>query len=239
MKVHVITHVPFEGPAAIGTWASLRGYDLTEIVSVTEEYQEPSAVDLLVIMGGPMDADDEFASPWLAAEKGFVAAALEEGASVVGVCLGSQILAEVVGGRVKRNSQREIGWYEVRLTETGRREPLLAKWPETFVCGHWHGDTFDLPPGVETCASSQLTPNQLFIAENGRAVGIQFHLEWDVDGLSDLVAACEDELVDGDDYVETAERLVRGVVEHGANSRGLLYGLLDAIEGARGDFSGT
>ena len=66
-----------------------------------------------------MDADDETASPWLVAEKRFIAGRLEAGGSVVGVCLGAQILAEVLGGRVKRNPEREIGWYEVRLTEAG------------------------------------------------------------------------------------------------------------------------
>jgi len=240
MRVHVITHVPFEGPAAVGSWARSRGHDLAETASVTEEYPDPEAVDLLVVMGGPMDADDEVASPWLAAEKRFIAVALAGGGNVVGVCLGSQILAEALGGRVKRNLQREIGWYEVRLTVAGRREPLLAAWPDLFVCGHWHGDTFDLPPGAETLASSDACANQLFVAEGGRAVGIQFHLEWDEEGLSALVAACDDELVDGGDFIESAEGLLRGVVQHGGNCRELLYRLLDAVaDNARTSISGT
>ena len=229
MRVHVITHVPFEGPAAVGSWAGTRGHDLAETASVTEEYPDPSAVDLVVVMGGPMDADDEVASPWLPAEKRFIAAVLADGAAVIGVCLGAQILAEVLGGHVKRNPQREIGWHEVRLTAAGRREPLLAAWPDAFVCGHWHGDTFDLPTGVETLASSDACANQLFVAEGGRAVGIQVHLEWDEEGLSALVAACDDELVDEGDFIESAEGMLRGVVQHGRTCRELLYRLLDVV----------
>jgi GMP synthase-like glutamine amidotransferase len=231
MRVHVITHVPFEGPAAVGSWALSRGHHLAEIAAITEEYPDPSVVDLLVVMGGPMDADDEVASPWLSAEKRFIAAALARGASVVGVCLGSQILAEVLGGRVKRNPAREIGWREVRLTDAGRRAPLLSGWPDAFVAGHWHGDTFDLPPAAECLASSDACANQLFVAEAGRAVGIQFHLEWDERGLSELAGACHDELVDGGDRVDSAEALLRGVVEHGGNCRELLYLLLDDVAG--------
>ena len=240
MRVHVITHVPFEGPAAVGSWAHSRGHDLAETASITEQYPDPSAVDLLVVMGGPMDADDEVASPWLPAEKRFIAKVLADGAAVVGVCLGAQILADVLGGYVRRNSQREIGWYEVQLTDAGRVEPVLAGLPDAFVCGHWHGDTFDLPPGVETSASSDGCTNQLFAAADGRALGIQFHLEWDEAGLSDLVAACDDELVDGGEYVESAEGLLQGVVQHGGECRELLYRLLDAVAGnTRRSVSGT
>ena len=229
MRVHIITHVPFEGPAAVGSWALARGHELAETASVTGEYPEPSAVDLLVVMGGPMDADDEVASPWLPAEKRFIASVLAERAPVIGVCLGSQILAEVLGGRVKRNPEREIGWYEVRLTAAGRHEALFSAWPDSFVCGHWHTDTFELPPGVETLASSDACANQLFVSHDGRAVGIQFHLEWDAQGLSDLVAACDDELEGGGDFVESAEGLLLGEAEHGEACRRSLYSLLDAV----------
>jgi GMP synthase-like glutamine amidotransferase len=240
MRVNVITHVPFEGPAAVGSWALSRGHELVEIAGVTEEYPEPSAVDLVVVMGGPMDADDELASPWLAAEKRFIRAALADGASVIGVCLGAQILAEALGGSLKRNPEPEIGWYEVLLTEAGREQPLLAAWPDAFVTGHWHGDTFDLPSGVETCASSRACANQLFVAEGGRAVGIQFHLEWDEPGLSDLIAACDDELVVGGGFVDSAEALMEGVAEHGETCRKLLHNLLDAVaDNTRRTFSGT
>jgi GMP synthase-like glutamine amidotransferase len=235
LRVHVITHVPYEGPAAIRDWALGRGHEFTETASVTEAYPKRRSVELLAIMGGPMDADDEVANPWLAAEKRFVADVLSAGASVIGVCLGAQILAEVIGGKITRNPEPEVGWYEVRLTGAGRAEPLFTPWPGAFIAGHWHGDTFELPDGVRTCASSAACENQLFIAADGRAIGIQFHLEWDRLGLSSLLAACEDDLDRGGDYVASAERLLQGVDQHGGRCRELLYDLLDTIEhGKRG-----
>ncbi len=240
MRVHVITHVPFEGPAAIAEWALARGHAVAQTAAITETYPDASAVDLLVVMGGPMDADDEVASPWLAAEKRFVRDVLDARGSVVGVCLGAQILAEVLGGVVKRGAHREIGWYELRLTDAGRKEPLLRSWPQAFVCGHWHGDTFDLPEGVATLASTDACANQLFLAEGGRALGMQFHLEWDEAGLSALVAECDDELAAGGEYVSSAEEMVRGVREHGQECRDVLFALLDEVAAAgRTGNSGT
>ncbi len=176
-----------------------------------------------------MDADDAVASPWLVAEKRFIASALDAGVAVLGVCLGSQILAEALGGRVKRNPVREIGWYEVRLTESARSDPLLASWPDAFVCGHWHGDTFYLPPGISTAASSDACANQLFVARGGQAVGVQFHLEWDEEGLSALVSECEDDLMEKGEFVTSAEGMMRGEAEYGEQARELLYALLDGI----------
>ncbi len=239
MRVHAITHVAFEGPAAIETWATRRGHELTQSAALTESYPEARDVDLLVVMGGPMDADDEVASPWLVAEKRFVREVLDAGSCVLGVCLGAQILAEVVGGRVTRNTQREIGWFEVGLTEAGLAEPLLAGWPTTFVAGHWHGDTFELLPETPSLASTVVTPNQLFVAEGGRAVGIQFHLEWDESTVAGLVSACDDELEAGGDFVQSADELLGGVRSHGEASRTLLYRMLDAVaEKVREGFSG-
>ena len=111
MRVHVIRQVPFEGPAAIAEWAAERGHEVTESLALLEEFPDPADVDFLVLMGGPMAADDEAANPWLHAEKRFAAAVIAAGRPVLGVCLGAQILAEVIGGTVRRNDVAEIGWY--------------------------------------------------------------------------------------------------------------------------------
>ena len=193
MRLHVIQHVPYEGPALIGEWAADRGHELTSSLALVEEYPACNEVDLLVVMGGPMDADDEVASPWLRAEKHYVAECIAAGRGVLGVCLGAQILAEVLGGTVRRNQHKEIGWYAVEKTPDASAERLLSAWPDCFVAGQWHGDTFDLPDGFEPLLSSEACANQAFVFED-RVVGLQFHLEWTEESLGMLIEACRAEL---------------------------------------------
>ncbi len=228
MRVHVIRNAPFEGPALIGEWADARGHSLTETAAPTGEYPDAGEVDLLAVMGGPMDADDHDASPWLVAEKEFVGRVLEAGGRVLGVCLGAQILAEVAGGRVKRNPVREIGWFPVRATPVGRSDARFACF-DGAVVGHWHGDTFDLPPGVEPLLSSDATANQAFSVAGGRAVGLQFHLEWTTESLLELVAECGADTAVPGPYAMPGEEIVARAPERVDECRKLLFALLDSL----------
>lgn len=228
MRIHVIQHVPFEGPGLIGEWAAERGHSLDVTLAITERYPRPDDVDLLVVMGGPMAADDEVASPWLAAEKRFIAETISIGQLVLGVCLGAQIIAEVIGGRVRRASHKEIGWFPVHLTEAGESEPLLSGWPEHAVVGHWHGDTFDLPLGPAPVLSSEATPNQAYVFDD-RVVGLQFHLEWDEATLAALLAECSSDLGDGGAYVMSAQEFADEIPDRIPPCRDLLFALLDEM----------
>lgn len=229
MRMHALLHAAYEGPGLIADWAQERGHTLTDSFGLTEEYPALDEIDWLVVMGGPMDADDEVASPWLVAEKHYVRAAVDAGKLVLGVCLGSQLLAEVLGGRVIRNPELEIGWFPVTLTRAGITSQVFRAWPETFVAGHWHGDNFELPPGVESAAVSAACPNQAFAMSGDRVVGLQFHLEWDGPALSALVAECGDAMQRGGAWVQTADEMLdraRGTVPC---TRDLLYALLDEM----------
>ena len=229
MRLHVIQHVAFEGPVLIGEWAAERVHELTSGLALTEEFPAVEDVDFLVVMGGPMAADDEVASPWLRAEKHYVAETIAAGRLVLGVCLGAQIVAEVLGGTVKRNPEPEIGWYSMCRTPAGLEEPLLDAWPETMVVGQWHGDTFDLPAGLDPLMSSAACANQGFVFDT-RVVGLQFHLEWTLESLLALVAACRDELVSGRRWVMSATEIEDEAPERVASSRAALFALLDAME---------
>lgn len=229
MRIVAIRHVPYEGPGAIADWAAAREHDLTVVDAVTGEFPELDSFDLLAVMGGPMGVYDIVGNPWLAGEKDFVARTIDAGRLVVGVCLGSQILADAIGGSVHPGTNREIGWYAVRLTPAGRASTLFAEWPDEFVAGHWHGDTFDLPPAVASAASSVVTPNQAFEACDGRVVGLQFHLEWKNDGLRALVRACSGDLDTRLEWVEPAGALL-DVGRRLDTSNRLLFALLDRLE---------
>lgn len=232
MRVHVIQHVEFEGPGKIGEWAAARGYEVTTTLALTEEYPRCEHIDFLVVMGGPMDADDEVASPWLHAEKHFVVECIAAGHPVLGVCLGAQILAEVLGGKVRRNPNKEIGWYAVEKTSFGALEPLFAHWPDALVVGQWHGDTFDLPGSLEPLYSSEAASNQAFVFDH-RVVGLQFHIEWTAEGLSALLEACGSELEQRSQFVQSATEIEDEAPERLSATDELLYELLDGMVAER------
>ncbi len=214
MRIHVIRHAAFEGPGLIAEWAKAGGHSLGESSALTEEYPRFDEVDLVVVLGGPMAADDHEANPWLAAEKRYLNRAVSQGVHVLGVCLGAQILAEVAGGRVRRNVSPEIGWFPVRVTESATTGPVFSGFPDGLVVGHWHSDTFDLPPGAQPALSSEATPNQAFSLAGGRLVGLQFHLEWTAELLGRLIAECGDDLASGGRYVVSAAEMAAQAEQH-------------------------
>ena len=176
MRAHYLQHVPFEGLGSIEPWLRGAGYEITSSpLFRSAELPELEMVDLLIVMGGPMSVNDEDEFPWLIAEKRFVRCAIEAGKPVLGICLGAQLIASSLGARVYRNRCKEIGWFPVQ----GVPRPGLSStfpFPPTMEVFHWHGDTYDLPPGAVLLARSEGCPNQAFQI-GSRVIGLQFHLE--------------------------------------------------------------
>jgi GMP synthase-like glutamine amidotransferase len=139
-------------------------------------FPEVDDVDFLLIMGGPMSVYDEDEYPWLREEKDFIRAVIQAGKKVLGICLGSQLIAEVLGAKVYPNAVKEIGWFPVTKTESGKTSALIADFPVTSEVFHWHGDTYDLPAGCAHLFISNECCHQAFEYQ-GRVVGLQFHLE--------------------------------------------------------------
>ena len=195
---------------------------------------EPDSVDLLVIMGGPMNVyeDDEY--PWLNGEKDFIRACISEGKAVLGICLGAQLIAEVLGGEVTRAPHEEIGWHPVELTEPGRGLQVFADFPDRFTTLQWHGDTFSIPPGATHAASSEAVSNQAFTFDGGRVIGLQFHLEETRETLEELVQVAGGNLpgcsqgMAGRPWVSPREALLAPDAPFDA-CRELLFGLLDRM----------
>jgi len=230
VRIQVIRHVPFEGPGLIAQWAEARGHKFAESLAIAEDYPRFDEVDIVVVMGGPMAADDPDSSPWLLAEKRYLSRTIAQGRSVLGVCLGAQIVAEVAGGRVRRNAEREIGWFPVALSEAGAADPVFSAFPDGLVVGHWHGDTFDLPPSAEPMLSSEATPNQAFSLAGGRVIGLQFHLEWTEDGLAQLLGECGEDLATPGRFVSSAESMLAEAPQRVPACREALFALLDSME---------
>ena len=230
MRIHCLQHVPFEGPYGIGDWAGARGHTL-EVTPLYDGVRppDPSAFDWLVIMGGPMSVGDEAEYPWLMTEKDLIRRAVAAGRTLVGVCLGAQLIAEVLGGRVYRNREKEIGWMPIELTEAGRASPVTGFLPPTLPVFHWHGDTFELPPGAVHLARSAACEHQAFLYD-GRVLGLQFHLESTEQSVAGICAGCADELIPGP-YVQTAERILSATADDYARLNASLFGILDRLPG--------
>ena len=228
MRIHVLQHVSFEGPARIAHWARARGHTLTvSHLYAGDPLPELDAFDRLVVMGGPMGVADEAEHSWLRPEKARIADAIAGGRSVAGVCLGAQLIAEVLGARVYRNAHKEIGWFPVQLTEAGRAEPFCEGLPEEQTVFHWHGDTFELPAGAVHLARSAACEHQAFVLD-GRVLGLQFHLESTPDSVDAICTHGADE-IRHDTWVQTAEQMCAASAEHYAGIYRTLEVLLDRL----------
>jgi GMP synthase (glutamine-hydrolysing) len=133
-------------------------------------------VDLVLAMGGPMGVYDEGEHPWLAVEKQWIAEAVRAGKPYFGVCLGAQLLAASLGGKVSTGAVPEVGVLPVAVTDEGRADPVFSSLGASFPALQWHGDTFDVPSGGVHLGSSAAYPNQAF-RFGDTAYAVQFHLE--------------------------------------------------------------
>lgn len=229
-RLHYLQHVPFEGPAEIAAWARKKGGPVTGTRLFAGDRLPPlDAFDLLVLMGGPMSVGDEAKYPWLKEEKAFLKKAVAAGKLVLGVCLGAQLAAEVLGGKIFPNEHREIGWFPVSLTPEGENSPRFRGLPKKFSAFHWHGDTFTIPPGARRTAFSEGCAAQALEAADGRVVGLQFHLESTPESVARLPANCAGDLEEKGPYIQTAEEMLAAAKTTQAESRRLLNTFLDAF----------
>jgi GMP synthase (glutamine-hydrolysing) len=177
----VIQHEPGEGPGTLAPF--LRG---ARTVRIWAGDAVPEEADALVVLGGGMGVYEQDRYPQLGEEIRLLRRCVDRERPVLGICLGSQLLAAALGAEVGRAPRKEIGFYRVRLTADARQDPLFAGAPESFVAFHWHGDRFTLPRGAVSLASTTMTPVQAF-RFGGRAFGIQFHLETDEEVLAAMM----------------------------------------------------
>lgn len=223
--ITVLTHADFEGPVRIATWAEGKGAGM-RIVNLWAGEPVPTAeaTDALVLMGGPMSVNDEADFPWLATEKALVRAMVAAEKPVLGVCLGAQLIASALGGRVTRNpAGREIGVWPIRATGDDPFFPILDGLP-VF---HWHGERCELPPGATPLASSVACETQVFRIGR-RCLALQCHLETDTEAAELMLARCAGDLEGGGPHTQDGATIRAGVREAEAPMRAALDRLLDA-----------
>jgi GMP synthase (glutamine-hydrolysing) len=195
MKVIVLQHIRCETLGTIADALDTKGVEANYVRSFKGDRIPSDLGDSkgLIVMGGPMGVYEQDLHPFLREELQLIESALRHERPILGVCLGSQLLAAALGAQVKKNTTKEIGWYPVNLTPSGREDPLWSGAVPSFMGFHWHGDVFDLPRGAVSLASSALTPCQAFRYDR-KVYGLLFHMEVTAEMIRAMVETFEDEL---------------------------------------------
>ena len=225
MRVHILQHVPFEGIGGMGSWLDSRD----AVLGYTRFYESAKlpdvrGLDLVIIMGGPMNVLDERAHPWLMAEKMFVREAIDRGVAVLGVCLGAQIIADVMNARIFPNEFKEVGRLPIEAIK-GSEDKFV--FPERMMAFHWHGDTFDLPDGALHLARSEGCENQAFqLGKN--VIGFQFYLETTMETTELMIENCPDDFANGR-YVQSVDAMRKATAVNANLANRLVFAIHDYL----------
>lgn len=225
LKLHWLGHVPFEDAANIEVWARKRGHMLTSThLYADEPLPNVNMINALFIMGGPMNIYQHRRYPWLIKEKKFIERIINAKIPLLGICLGAQLIADVLGAKITKNPHIEIGWFPVRIKQDAKNLPLWSNQPVEFNAFHWHGDTFEIPHGAVHLAGSDACENQAFIFKN-TVIGLQFHLEYSTNSIHKMLTHCCNELIDAP-FVQNKNDIISGL-KNVEPSTELLFMLLD------------
>lgn len=228
MRIHHLQHAPFESLNSIEPVLKKKGHQS----SSTHLYHNQSLpsvndIDWLIVMGGPMGIYQEENYPWLNAEKRFINEAIHSGKIILGICLGAQLIADVLGAKVYKNKHREIGWFNINRAKEAEKTILSTAIPEQIEVFHWHGDTFDIPQGANALAESEACKNQGFIMDD-RIIAFQFHLETTLQSATALIENCRDEL-DGSQYVQSEQEMLSNI-QGFSNINQIMFSVLEVLE---------
>ncbi len=189
MRAVALKNVEVEGLGNLRESLERRGVSVEELPAYKGEFPEVSDFDLLIVLGGSMGVYEEDKFPFLKREKELIRESLSQGKKVLGICLGAQLLAEVLGGKVYKGEWgKEIGWKLIYP-----QDHLEILYGDEITVFHWHGDTFEIPQGCVKMASSQMYKNQAFRLGN-QAVGLQFHIEVTPEDVEGWISAYRNEL---------------------------------------------
>lgn len=198
MKIHFILHESFEAPAAIESWAQLNKHEIgyTRLYLGDTFPTSTDDFDFLVVMGGPQSPETTTQEcPHFDAktEVGFIKSAIEADKLLLGVCLGAQLIGEALGANFDHSPNREIGVFDISLTEAAQADPVFSTFPNSFPVGHWHGDMPGLTESSEILAYSDGCPRQV-VKYTPRIYGFQCHFEFTSEAIENMITNCSDEL---------------------------------------------
>ncbi|MBI5043845.1 MAG: type 1 glutamine amidotransferase [Nitrospirae bacterium] len=222
MKALILQNASHEGPGTIENYLKENKIPYTIVDLAKKGYKIPDASDYnaLIVMGGPMNVYETDEFPYLIEEEKIIKKAIEKNYLVLGICLGAQMMAKALGANVTKGKTKEIGWYDISLTEDGLEDKALGLLGEKVRVFQWHGDAFEIPSGAVRLANSELFANQAF-RYGKRAYALQFHLEVTEDIIKNWLKHGEEELkplkgiIDPKKIVEDNKKYIHGFEERG------------------------
>ncbi|TDL38281.1 type 1 glutamine amidotransferase [Macrococcoides bohemicum] len=217
MNIYILQHVPFENPGILEA-LNAKVINLYENNHILPDEKD---IDMLIVLGGPMNVHDDI--PWLNHEKELIKDLIKNNKPLLGICLGAQLIAEVLGGEVYPNSKgKEVGFGVIK-----KQTNDYSFLPQQLDVLHWHGDTFTLPDKAKRLYSSAHCENQAFIY-NENVIGLQFHMETTKETLSELVEA-DREYITGNVLNNTEEDIMKYDIP--AENQEVLLSMVDYISG--------
>jgi GMP synthase-like glutamine amidotransferase len=178
LKIHCLQHVPEEGLGCIDYWTQAKGHTVTYTKFFDNNYSLPviDNFDWLIVLGGSMNVDETDKHPWLVPERTFIEQAIKKNKVVIGICLGAQLISQILGAKVYSMPEPELGWHSVKLTEYAQQHAAFNLFERSFYGFHWHNQMFDLPKHAQLLMSSELCSNQAYMYGK-RTFAFQFHPE--------------------------------------------------------------
>lgn len=234
LRIHIVQHCDFEPPGWISNWAQERGHywtvvrpDRGQLLPKTERS------DLLILLGGPISANDDRRLPWLLNEKTQLAEFIENEKRVLGICLGGQLIANVLGASVHSMANSEIGWQDVHFSSvSGPGSGYFSDMPRSLTTFHWHGEMFALPKDATALAHSACTPVQAF-SYKSHILAMQFHLETTLENVGLILEACDRDLKPGSPFVQSAAEIRRLGEKQCLAQRERMFEVLDQMTEGR------
>lgn len=221
LRIHALFHTDYEDLSFIKQWANNHQHTITYTRSYNKDpLPALDRFDWLIVMGGPMSVHDKDSHPWLIEEKRLIKQSMDNGKTVIGVCLGAQLIAHCLGASVESADVQEIGWLPIQLTKEAQAHPLLQDLPkQPFTVFHWHGDGFDYPKGAIPLATSKAWPNQGFLYQTPQQKALgnwvmawQCHFEVTKESIVKMVAngnkAIQKGLIDSPKTVQSPTEII-------------------------------
>lgn len=227
-RIVILQHTDMEIPGTLLEWTKSRGHKgIIHPVYKNQNMPTQDSFDWLIVLGGSMNVDQEKEHPWLKIEKKFIAETLKHNKSYLGICLGGQMLAQVLGAKVTRSPHEEIGWHKVIRNEENHHAFQL--WPKELHVFHWHEDRFSLPSGAKALAKSDATEFQAY-CYGKNIVGLQFHPESTENWIFESYKNMDESKYQNEPYVQNFETVRKHTEKHLSAMTENFFRLLDNME---------